>query len=89
VIHGPHDKGPITGLHFAGTFIVWCAFSFERPELRCRITMQSDTRGRDNFGQSRAAACFRPQLVLNVREGKHLEYRWTGRPDPEIIELPA
>jgi RES domain-containing protein len=32
-------------------------------------------------------ACFRPPLVLNVRQGAHFEYRWSGQPEPEIVEL--
>src|SRR5262245_6111970 len=36
---------------------------------------------------SECIACFRPQLVLNVRQGAHFEYRWSGHRDPEIIEL--
>lgn len=34
-------------------------------------------------------ACFRPRLMLNVRPGAHFEYRWHGRPEPEVIELPV
>ena len=34
-------------------------------------------------------ACFRPQLVLNVRQAAHFEYKWSGHRDPEIIELSA
>jgi hypothetical protein len=30
-------------------------------------------------------ACFRPALVGNVRIAAHFEYRWHGRPEPEII----
>jgi RES domain len=32
-------------------------------------------------------ACFRPKKVLNVRVGKHYEYRWHGTRTPEIREL--
>lgn len=32
-------------------------------------------------------ACFRPKLVLNVRQGAHFEYRWEGKRDPIIKEL--
>lgn len=32
-------------------------------------------------------ACFRPQLVANVRQGEHYEYRWTGSPIPAIRRL--
>ena len=32
-------------------------------------------------------ACFRPKKVLNVRVGKHYEYRWHGTKTPEIREL--
>ena len=34
-------------------------------------------------------ACFRPRLVLNVRQGAHFAYRWEGRPEPTIRELRA
>jgi hypothetical protein len=34
-------------------------------------------------------ACFRPQLILNVRQGAHFEYKWSGHRDPEIRELTA
>src|SRR5262245_32995529 len=34
-------------------------------------------------------ACFRPRLVLNVRQGAQFEYRWSGDPEPEIVELSA
>jgi hypothetical protein len=33
--------------------------------------------------------CFRPQLVVNVRQGAHFEYRWHGHPEPEIITRTA
>jgi hypothetical protein len=32
-------------------------------------------------------ACFRPALVRNVRAGGHYEFRWSGRPDPEVRKL--
>src|SRR5262249_23209488 len=32
-------------------------------------------------------ACFRTALVLNVRIGAHFEYRWQGRPTPEVRRL--
>ena len=32
-------------------------------------------------------ACFRPRLVLNVRQGAHFEYKWSGNREPEILEL--
>ena len=32
-------------------------------------------------------ACFRPPLVLDVRQGAHFEYRWEGRPDPVVRRL--
>jgi RES domain len=33
-------------------------------------------------------ACFRPKLVLNLRQGTHFEYVWTGNAKPEIRKLP-
>lgn len=33
-------------------------------------------------------ACFRPPLVLNVRQGTHLEYVWEGSPEPTVRTLP-
>jgi hypothetical protein len=32
-------------------------------------------------------ACFRPRLVLNVRQGAHFEYRWEGTRTPVIRRL--
>ena len=32
-------------------------------------------------------ACFRPQLVKNVRVGGHYELRWQGRPEPDVRRL--
>jgi len=32
-------------------------------------------------------ACFRPKLVVNVRQGEHFEYRWTGGPTPVVRKL--
>jgi hypothetical protein len=32
-------------------------------------------------------ACFRPRLVLNVRQGDHFEYRWHGTPEPTVRRL--
>lgn len=32
-------------------------------------------------------ACFRPPLVLDVRQGAHFEYRWEGRPEPTVRRL--
>ena len=32
-------------------------------------------------------ACFRPKLVLNVRQGAHFEYRWEGTRRPVIRKL--
>lgn len=32
-------------------------------------------------------ACFRPRLVLNVRQRAHFEYRWEGRPEPTVRRL--
>jgi hypothetical protein len=32
-------------------------------------------------------ACFRPPLVRNVRAGGHYEFRWSGRPEPEVRKL--
>ena len=32
-------------------------------------------------------ACFRPRLVLNVRQGAHFEYRWEGRPEPAVRRI--
>jgi hypothetical protein len=32
-------------------------------------------------------ACFRPALVRNVRAGGHYEFRWSGRPEPEVRRL--
>ncbi len=32
-------------------------------------------------------ACFRPRLVVNVRQGDHFEYRWTGGPVPVVRKL--
>jgi hypothetical protein len=32
-------------------------------------------------------ACFRPPLVKNIRVGGHYEYRWDGRPDPDVRKL--
>jgi RES domain-containing protein len=34
-------------------------------------------------------ACFRPKLVLNVRQGAHFEYRWHGDRTPTIKMLSA
>ncbi len=31
--------------------------------------------------------CFRPPLVLNVRQAAHFEYRWHGQREPEITPL--
>jgi RES domain-containing protein len=33
------------------------------------------------------AVCYRPPLILNVRQGNHYEYRWTGGRDPTITKL--
>lgn len=30
---------------------------------------------------------FKPPLVLEVTQGRALEYRWTGRPAPEVVEM--
>jgi RES domain len=32
-------------------------------------------------------ACFRPKLVLNVRQGAHFEYRWRGDRNPVVRKL--
>jgi hypothetical protein len=32
-------------------------------------------------------ACFRPALVRNVRSGGHYEFRWSGRPEPDVRKL--
>jgi len=34
-------------------------------------------------------ACFRPKLVLNVRQGAHFEYRWRGDRNPTVRQLSA
>ncbi|MPY87112.1 MAG: RES domain-containing protein [Luteitalea sp.] len=36
---------------------------------------------------STCLACFRPRLVLNVRQGAHFEYVWEGFPKPRIRRL--
>jgi hypothetical protein len=33
-------------------------------------------------------ACFRPAVVMNVRQVAHFEYRWSGRRTPTITRLP-
>jgi hypothetical protein len=40
---------------------------------------------RDAAGQ--CIACFRPQLVKNVRIGGPYEYRWEGSPRPSVRRL--
>lgn len=35
----------------------------------------------------RCLACFRPRLVLNIRQGDHFEYRWQGMPKPAVRRL--
>jgi RES domain-containing protein len=32
-------------------------------------------------------ACFRPRLVMNVRQAEHFEYRWAGARTPAIVPL--
>jgi len=32
---------------------------------------------------------FRPRLVLNVRQGAHFEYVWSGKPEPAIRRVPG
>jgi hypothetical protein len=32
--------------------------------------------------------CFRPRMILNVRQGAHFEYVWDGGPSPRIRQLP-
>ena len=32
---------------------------------------------------------YRPRALLPVTQGRHLEYRWHGTPDPEILRLEA
>ena len=32
-------------------------------------------------------ACFRPCLVLNVRQAAHFEYKWQGSPIPTVTQL--
>lgn len=31
-------------------------------------------------------AVFKPRLILDVIQGRSLEYRWTGQPEPEVVE---
>jgi hypothetical protein len=40
---------------------------------------------RDTHGE--CLACFRPQLVANVRAGSHFEYHWEGKRIPRIRRL--
>ncbi|MBC7561869.1 MAG: RES family NAD+ phosphorylase [Gemmatimonadaceae bacterium] len=30
---------------------------------------------------------YRPRALLPVTQGRHLEYRWHGRPEPEVLQL--
>jgi hypothetical protein len=40
---------------------------------------------RDRGGE--CICCFRPALVKNVRAGGHYEFRWEGRPEPQVRPL--
>ena len=41
---------------------------------------------RDKGGD--CVVCYKPRLILNVTQGKHLSYVWDGSPRPTVSELP-
>ncbi len=67
------------------------AESYEASQVLSRELLESGSNGILYRSVRRAGgeciACFRPPLVLNVRQGPHFEYRWQGTREPKIRKL--
>jgi hypothetical protein len=86
-----HDLRGRRGQRPAEWAAMYDSSDYTAPQALARTLLDSGSNGvvyrsvRDADGE--CLACFRPRLVRNVRAGGHYEFRWEGRPEPQVRRL--
>jgi type 1 fimbriae regulatory protein FimB/type 1 fimbriae regulatory protein FimE len=82
-VHDVRARPAYDALHDPNSYIAGQALAHDLLETRSNGIFYRSVR----HSGGECIACFRPRLVLNVRQGAHFEYKWSGNREPEILEL--